>query len=325
MRNSWSTYELVETFQLAHAVSALHETGILASLERPRTVQELSQQYRTDATVLEGVLNYVAARTNLLRKVGTTFVVTRQYSSAARFLLDLYIGAYGRNAAQLLGILRRSSMAAALVDHTKYANAFQQVGDSVLGALVQIILQLKLTHVLDLGCGPTSLLIALAKQDRHLIGWRVEMNPAMHRLTRTKIQETQLSKRIQIFLGDCRQLQSVVPPRAKQHVDVVVASQVANEMFAGGQATAITWLRQIRRALPGRLLLIADYYGRLGRTNATRYRETLLHDYVQLISGQGIPPSNVSLWKQVYSRSKCRLLHLIEDKTTSRFIHVLKL
>ena len=325
MTNSWSTDELAETFQLAHAVSALHEMGILASLEKPRTVQEISQQYRTDATMLKGILDYVAARTNLLRKVGPTFVSTRHYSSAARFLLDLYIGAYGANAAQLPRILRKPSTAATLVDHVKYANAFHNAGDSVLGALVQIIVQLNLNHVLDLGCGPAALLIALARKDRHLVGWGVEVNPAMHRLARTRIRDAQLSTRIRVYQGDCRQLPSVLPSRVLKKVGVVVASHVANEMFRDGQTTAVAWLRQIHRAFPGRLLLIADYYGRLGQTKAPLHRETLLHDYAQLISGQGIPPSDASLWGKVYSRSNCRLLHIIEDKATSRFIHILKL
>lgn len=325
MTKSWSTDELVETFQLAHAVSALHEMGILASLEKPQTVHKLSQHYRTDATLLKGILDYVAARTNLLRKVGATFVVTRHYSSAARFLLDLYIGAYGTNAAQLPRILRKPSTAATLVDHVKYAHAFHNAGDSVLGALVQIILHLNLKHVLDLGCGPAALLIALARKDRHLIGWGVELNPAMHRLARARIQEAQLNTRIRIVRGDCRELQSVLPLPAVENIDVVVASQVANEMFRGGQTTAVAWLRHIRQTLPGRLLLIADYYGRLGQAKAPLSRETLLHDYVQLISGQGIPPSDASLWGKVYTRSNCHLLHIIEDKATSRFVHVLQL
>jgi len=325
MTNSWSPYELVETFQLAHAVSTLHEMGILASLEQPRTVQDLSTRYTSDATVLEGILDYVAARTNLIRKAGKKFVATRHYSNASRFLLDLYIGAYGKNAAQLPRILRKPSTAAALVDHTRYANAFEHAGDSVLGALVQIIAELNLNHVLDLGCGSAALLIALAKKDPHLIGFGVEMNPAMQKLARARIRDAEINRRIRVFRGDCRALRSVLPLRVLKQIEVVVASHVANEMFRGGQTTAVAWLRQIRQTLPGRLLLIADYYGRLGRTKAPQYRETLLHDYVQLISGQGIPPSDASQWGQVYSRSNCRLLHIIEDQATSRFIHLLQL
>ena len=325
MRDTWSAYELVEAFHLSRAVSALHEMGMLASLTEPATAQTLAERYGTDATVLEKILDYVAARTNLLRKAGRKFVATDQYSSASCFLLDLYMGAYGQPAAQLPRILRRPSTAARLVDRNMYAKAFQHAGDSVLGALVQLIVQLRFNHVLDLGCGPAALLMALARQRPRLIGWGVEMNPAMHRLARTRIRDARLTARIRIFKGDCRTLRSVLPPRVIEHIDVAVASQVANEMFAGGLNTAVAWMRQIRRALPGRHLLISDYYGRLGRTAAPPSRETLLHDYAQLISGQGIPPPNAAPWNEIYSQSNCRLLHVIEDKTTSRFIHLVKL
>lgn len=325
MNNPWSAYELVETFQLSHAVSTLHEMGILASLTKPTTALELSKRSETDTTVLEGILDYVAARTNLLRKTGKKFVVTRQYSSATRFLLDLYIGAYGKNAAQLQRVLRRPSIATRLVNHDKYTKAFHNVSDLVSGALLQIIVQLQLNNILDLGCGPATLLIELARKDRRLIGWGVEMSPAMYRLARARIRDAQLSTRIRVFNGDCRKINSVLPSSVLEKVGVVVASQVANEMFADGRQTAVAWLRQIRQVFPRRLLLIADYYGRLGRTTATVNRETLLHDYVQLISGQGIPPPDASFWNKIYSQSSCRLLHIIEDKATSRFIHVLEL
>jgi hypothetical protein len=54
-------------------------------------------------------------------------------------------------------------------------------------------------------------------------------------------------------------------------------------------------------------------------------RETLLHDYVQLISGQGIPPATAAEWRSIYSQAGCRLVHVIDDTSTTRFIHVIAL
>ena len=44
----------------------------------------------------------------------------------------------------------------------------------------------------------------------------------------------------------------------------VIACQVVNEMFRSGVESAIAWLHRIRKTLPGRPVLVNDYYGRLG-------------------------------------------------------------
>jgi hypothetical protein len=93
-------------------------------------------------------------------------------------------------------------------------------------------------------------------------------------------------------------------------------------MFGHGQHHVIKWFRELRKLFPGRPLLICDYYGRLGRTkNRKLQRETLLHDYAQLISGQSIPPAAMAQWRSIYSKAGCHLVHVIEDTSTTRFIH----
>ncbi|HEU4389890.1 MAG TPA: methyltransferase, partial [Blastocatellia bacterium] len=67
------------------------------------------------------------------------------------------------------------------------------------------------------------------------------------------------------------------------------------------------------------------YYGRLIQGKKGASRETLLHDYAQLISGQGVPPASAAEWHSIYKRAECRLLHIIEDKATSRFVHIIRL
>jgi hypothetical protein len=64
---------------------------------------------------------------------------------------------------------------------------------------------------------------------------------------------------------------------------------------------------------------------RLGVDARGEDRETLLRDYVQLISGQGVPPARMSEWRAIYAAAGCRLAHVIEDTATTRFIHVVML
>ena len=88
---------------------------------------------------------------------------------------------------------------------------------------------------------------------------------------------------------------------------------------------SIAWLAEIRRRFRGRPLLIADYYGRLGNDDVGTDQDLLLHDYAQLISGQGVPPHDVSEWKAIYAEAGCRLVHVTEDISSSRFIHIVLL
>lgn len=336
MPDQLSAFDLVEAFQLSHAVATLHNLGLFTTLKEPATADELSAKYKLNAGVLRGTLEYVAARTDLLRKSGDRFVATRKYSDGSRFLLDLYVGAYGGNAAQLAKVLRNLSLGVEAVDRSRHARAFEAVDGSSLGILPQIVRQLGFNHLLDLGCGNGALLLELAVKDPNFVGWGMDLNPAMCKTARAGIRAARYGRRVQVIEGDCTALSSTLPTKVCNMVRAVTACQVANELFAAGHVRVVTWLRDLRRVLPGRPLLIADYYGRLGQGKSRpgkksaqlereSMRATLLHDYAQLISGQGVPPATAAEWRSIYSRSGCSLVHIVEDKTTTRFVHILRL
>jgi len=325
MPEQWRAFDLVEAFQLAHAVATLHDLGLLHALKRPATADELAAARSLDANLLRGVLEYVAARTDILRKSGGRFVAAEGYSGGARFLLDLYVGAYGGNAARLAKILRDPSAAPKAVNRALHARAFEAADGSALGALPEIIRQLGLNHLLDLGCGGGALLLELAGRDPDFVGWGVDINPAACRAARARIRAAGLGRRLRVLKGDCAKPASLLPQGLGAKVRAVTACNVANELFADGHARAVAWLRGLRRVLPGRPLLLVDYYGRLGGKRRRADPQTLLHDYAQLISGQGVPPADADEWRSIYERAGCRPLHIIEDKATTRFIHLLSL
>jgi SAM-dependent methyltransferase len=322
----WQTFDLVEAFHLAQAVAALHDLGLLDNLKKPCSARELAAKRKLDPDLLRGTLEFVAARTNLLRKSADRFVVTRNHETESRFLLDLYVGAYGGNAIGLKKLLLNPSSAAALVDRARHARAFEAVDERALGILPEIIAGLKFERMLDIGCGTGSLLLALARQDSEFVGWGVDSNATMMKVARKRVLEARLARRLSFFKGDCKNLRATIPARARARIGSLSACHVVNEMFSDGPQECIKWLRQLARLFPERPLLILDYYGRLGtRLHGPAARKTLLHDYAQLISGQGVPPANAKEWRAIYSNAGCRLLHIIEDQTTTRFIHLLKL
>jgi SAM-dependent methyltransferase len=321
----WSTFDLVEAFHLAHALLTLHQFNILASLARPSTAEAVAGRHGLDPALMRGTLEYVAARTDLLRKKGAKFATTRRYSNESRFLLNLYAGAYRPNAIRLAEIMRKPWLASDAVNRTCHARTFESSNGSSLRALAALIRQLEFTHLLDIGCASGGLLLQLAAEDSKFAGWGIELNSALCRAARSRIRAARLERRVHVFEGDSRHLRSVLPPEVRDNIRSVTACQVANEMFRAGTGRVVAWLRGIRKMLPGRPLLISDYYGRLGTDTKGQRRQTLLHDFAQLISGQGIPPTRLSDWRAIYADAGCRLAHVIEDKATTRFIHVLVL
>ncbi len=322
----WSAFDLTEGFHLAHALVALHDTGVLAHLRKPATAAAAASRLRLNRALLEVVLEYVAARsTAVVSRPGRRFATGPEYEADARFLLDQYLGAYGPNAIALPALLRDPARAGALVDRAKHARAFDELGGPGLPALPGLLRQLGLNHVLDLGCGPAALLVELAARDPAFTGWGIDLSAQMCRAARRRIAAAGVAGRVQVLRGDCRKLATALPARVRRRIECVTASSLLNEFFAGGPDEAVGWLRALRRQLPGRLLVVVDYYGRLGHRAPPWPRKAGLHDFVQAISGQGVPPPDLRAWKRIYSRAGCRLAHVLEDRGSTSFVHLVRL
>jgi hypothetical protein len=305
-------------------VTTLHELNILQALAaRPANATTLAKRYRLDRAVLQGVLEYVAARTDIIRRVGSDFRATARYGAETRFLLDLYTGAFGPNAIRLRDILKHARVGGTVVDRGRHARAFAGAIATGERPVATAIRALELRRVLDLGCGSGGLLVQLAEADRTFSGWGIEMNPWLCAAARARLRAAGLTRQIRVIQGDSRRLGTLLPRSVKEQVTGVAACQVANEMFGSGPRVAIAWLRQIRRTLPGRPVIINDYYGRLGTRTQNEHPQTLLHDYAQLISGQGIPPSSLREWRAIYAAAGYRLVHVLEDRATTQFIHLI--
>jgi SAM-dependent methyltransferase len=317
-----SPIDLVEAFHLGHAVAALQELDAFPKPGKPVAARQLARKLRLDPAMLAGMLEYVAARTTLLKKGKRGFTATADYSAASRFLLDLYLGAFGGTARQLPKVLRDPSSAPRTVDRKRHARAFERIGSAAPGPVLRVVEQLGLNHVLDIGCGSAALLLQLAARNPDFLGWGLETNPSMRKVARRNISAAKVGKRVRLLAGGTshrRALNSIGPS-----VQAVTACQVANEMFSTGTDRAVAWLRQLKKAFPGRPLLVSDYYGRLGRRGGAD-RMTLLHDFVQLTSGQGVPPSSRQEWQAIYSKAGCRLVHAMEARGSTWFVHIVAL
>ncbi|MGW4381420.1 RiPP biosynthesis methyltransferase ApyS [Kitasatospora sp. NPDC004531] len=326
MAERLSALDLVEGFHLAHAVAALHEEGVLAALEHPGPAEQVAGRTGLDPAWLRTLLDYTAARTDLLEHTPDGYRATARYDAQARGLLDQYIGAYGPNARQLRALLRDPRPAPDAVDRARHAAAFAALDRSpALGLLAEFADRLGLDRLLDLGCGTGTLLRDLAERSPDFTGWGLDANAAMCERARRSLTEAGLAARVTVLHGDCTRLARTLPAELRERIGAISATSLLNEFFADGKAAAVAWLRALRELFPGRALLVADYYGQVGRREPPWPRMHALHDVVQVISGQGVPPGDRAGWVAVYEEAGCVPVHLIEDRAGTFFIHLLRL
>ncbi len=318
--------ELMQALQVGHAVAALHAVGVMDALNVPRSPEDLACEFDLDEALLAGLLDHIARSTDLVRRQGRRFRHTKAWSTGARFLVGMYGLAFGAAAAQAQMLLRQPVRGAALVDRRQHALVFSRYDRAAdaLGVLPGLLQQLGLRRVLDLGCGPATLLIEMAGSDPAFRGWGIEANTGMHTAARAAMRQAGVARQVKLFRGDARTIDAVLPPAVVADVQAVVASQFVNDMFGAGTAGVVDWLRKLRHMLPSRLLIVADYCGRLG-SSLSADRRTLVHDHAQLLSGQGVPPARQSDWAALYQAAGGRLVHAMKDTQSTRFIHLVAL
>jgi SAM-dependent methyltransferase len=241
-------------------------------------------------------------------------------------MLDLYCGAYGPCLARMREVFRTPEIGAGLVDEKSLSQAFATVGVVSFPIVPSLIRQLGISSLLDLACGPATLLIELACADANFHGWGVDLSQFMCTAAMEGIAARGLSDRIQIFQGDVCRLGDFLPGRVRESVDTIFGGSILNQFFQP-ETKAVDFLRMIAAGFPGRTLIVADYYGRLGRVEDIddSCSDMLIHDVAQAISGQGVPPPNVAGWYKVYESAGCQLVHTFEGDSADWFVHLVRL
>lgn len=315
-------FDLVEAFHLSHAVATLHVEGVFGLLSRPSTVREIAAELGLDPRVLRPLLDYVSIRTDLLQRAGDSYIATAMYNRHCRFEFDQYILTYGPNARALSSVLRNASAGADLADAASHARAFLGLGGPSMPFLADALECLEVSSLLDLGCGTASLLCELARRRPAFTGWGVDSNPEMCRAAMREIERVGCGDRVRVIHGDCRELAATAEAVAA-HIDAISIASVMNE-FVLEPSAAVAWLGQLRGWFAGKLAVVADYYGQLN-TAGPYAQSVLLHDFVQVISAQGIPPSAAPAWRELYEGAGCQVIQIAEDSEHSAFVHILRL
>jgi len=322
---SRSILDLAECFHLANVLETLEQLGIFESLENEISVETLARRHRVDRALLESALRFLSLRTELVVRRAGKFRVARNVGSNDRFIFHQYLGAYGKNGAEFASLLRHPALAPRLIDRRRHALAFMQIDSTSANFVADLVLQLDFNNMLDLGCGTGALLANIALRKGEFVGWGLDMNPWMCAAARKRIAAAGAARRVRIFSGDCRRIADAIPARIRQRVNTVCAASLANEFFTKGRKEAVEWLSGLRKILPERTLLLADYYGGRHSQNSAGRPEIALHDFVQAASGQGVPPPNLAGWKKIYNAAGCKLVYVLRIERTPYFMHLLRL
>lgn len=325
MADERSVRDTVEGFHLAALLRGLDEIGALDAMVAPAAPEDIAVATGTDPDLLRTCLEFVAGRTDLVARHGDRYAVTGEWDDHARAYVRQYVGAYGRLSVEVAAVLRDPAGGPALVDHGAHARSYA-VAPTVSHLVADLLLQLDLVPTLDLGCGSGSLLVEVGRRHAGFVGWGVDASPEMCALARERIAAEGLGERVAVVQGDAFDATAVAAVPTG-HVRSVTATSLLNELWGRrpDRPSVAGWLRAMAGAFPGCALVVTDYFGRLGRAPPPWPAQTAVHDLVQALSGQGVPPGDHDAWRDAYREAGAHLLHMVEDDARSFFVHLLKL
>ncbi|HUB55879.1 MAG TPA: methyltransferase domain-containing protein [Mycobacterium sp.] len=319
----WSAWDLAEAFHLAHAADYLAATDVLDDTES--SADAISTRAAVDPILMAGLLNFLADRTDIVVRGDRGFRRGPGLNRPGRAVIDQYLGAYGPNACSLSTIMVDASSGRAAVNRQRHARAYTEVSGPGEALLPDIVQKLGLDAILDLGCGAGGLLIEMARRDKTFRGTGIDANADMIRIAEQRRRSSDIGQHaVEFIVGDVSDPSTAIPEAVLQHTKTVVAANLLNEFFMAGGQSVVAWLQSLRGVLPDAILVVADYYGVLGHGhNPPRYRA--LHDWIQLVSSQGIPPPDLAQWEALYREAGCCLAHSIEDRRAGIFVHLVRL
>lgn len=325
----FSAMQALEGHYVVLILDGLHRAGVLTDLRAGATVAGIAAKTGFDPRLLRGLLSYVSLRCDALDVLGEAGYRLRGDEAGLDIgrLLDLYAGGFGPCLQGLPALLRAPATGNDLVDWNRHGQAFSQDRSGAPKWLTDTIESLEVRTVLDLGCGGGGLLHVLALRRENFTGIGIDANASVLAGATARAEADGLSARLSYHCGDVLQAAGALPKARRDAVEMLVASSLVNAYF--GERSIDELLSGLRRLFPRRVLLVSDYYGRLGHpeADADGLDLTLLHDLAQLISGQGVPPPDIEAWKEIYARTSCTLVRAVRGRAegVERYLHMVQL
>lgn len=302
----------------------------LASFVQGRTVEELAKESHSDPAKLRMVLAFISSASNLLESSPPDhFRLHPQYlkSPAELFQVCKYMGAYWPILAAPWGALSEALEHRPDINHAALAQAYAVLAERPLKWLPEFLLQFPFTSLLEIGCGAAPVSREMARLRPRLRAWAVDASPPMIDLARHLVGRESLSEQVHVSLGT---VEDLCDGRLAGmfDADLVCLRSVLNSMFERGCREVESCLRRIGACFPTAHICVSEYYGRLNAAHLDNDEiPTLVHDVIQLMSFQGIPPHDPDEWDKIYKNAGLQLVHRRVDKSVrgiTQFADLLK-
>jgi hypothetical protein len=324
--------EIIEGAYLARVIEHFHTHGVFARLHDKITPRALARALHYDEELLGALLELLYQRTTLLGRTRSgRYWLERKYEDYyfLGFQIDKFLRAYGPCLDYLAESLTSKSLGRRFVDRRIEADAYHALQSPPNPVVMELVRARKIRSLIDLGSGPATMLTQLATEDASFVGWGIDESAEMCRVARERVAEAGVEGRVHIVHADARTLASRVPAKARRSIEALQSKGLMNELFRRSSAGAIKYLRALKRLFPGRLLFIVDYYGKLTRARevSPKYVHTVVHDVLQLVTAQGVPPGDLRGWAEVYHAASCLVEHAYEGDSQGIewFVHLVRL
>lgn len=309
--------DIIESYYLAHILIDLDKRGFFKGL--PKSVPVEDYLDNTD------IVKMLVTKTDILVPSGKKyFVLNSKYASYinSSFHIEKFLGGYGE-------VVSAKNGPRIKVNPGKFAEAYEQATPFENHKLIlNLLTALGARQILDMGCGMAGLLRSFCKLKKAHTATGIEQNPFMCQQARKEVRLKKMDKQVKIIQGDVTAFNKYIQPGVLEGTDVIIASSILNEFFYT-PARLVSFLQKIRRYLPGRFMIVIDYYGILHSRAAMekRLQHNYIHDMMQVLTGQGVPPKNQAEWNRYYTQAGCKLVHSYNSSGggINWFIHVVYL
>lgn len=281
----------------------IEQKGVLAQLSSPQLISALASSYGFDQRILTAVFKLIAHTTGTLALSDDGLTVARTSAFASKFNLEFpllkYVSGYGPCVNNICEILDDPKSGGARVDRPALAQAFALVQSEIPKFFLEILDRHDVTRILDLGCGQGLFLRAFAEHKNNLTGIGIDLNRHSIAIARQKSSAHGLSNRLRFVCEDALLFDQCIAAEELRRIDCVFCKDLLNEFFHEGPDSVARCLKKIVTTFPGKPIIVVDYLSSKSTENNIDPR-LRIHDFVQLVSGQGIPPSEYSHWCEVY-------------------------
>ncbi len=309
--------EIIESYYAAQVLMQLNKTDFFENTSEKKSI---SQYFPNRSIYL-----FIKKSTDIIEsELDGFFTINPNYNQYATsgFHIDKFLGAYGQFNAN-------EKAPKIVINEKKFAAAFDKASyHQTNHHILQLLSQLGIKTLLDLGCGTGKLLIDFCEQSKQHKAFGIEQNAYLLLIVKKQIKQNKLSSSIKLIKGNVTNFNTLLNANQQKSIDAIYGASILNEFFQS-PTTLVRFLKNLKKTFAGKFFIVVDYYGILHTKQATKKSKAhnYVHDVMQVLSGQGMPPSTKNEWNDYYKKAGCELIlaHEAKNNSINWFIHVIKL